>query len=358
MANSPLGGGISSLPLELYDKIVACTVESINHRNDLWGRKSIYEDVPATLKRLRLVNRSFYYASTRLLFRRIDASLRGSSDSLANVDKIARSDFASVVSKLIIGWGGPCSLDEAVEFYQTLPEIFSLSLTRFENLRWLAIGNKASFVVEQPALTERLLKALADHPPSRLEGLQFDIGNVPCTNRRLALLAPVMSNLRYLYLLYSDNYIYAGDSGLFSALQHGRNLQHLCIRGLFHDANASLDCIPAEAPLRCVQIAYMNISFEGIRAILKFARTLVYLDIARVNLTGGTWAELVEELSNLPLLSRAFFYRCSYAQERNKDQDAKDSWSMRALEQKFKSRPSDIISCSHRDVVKDFLPEH
>lgn len=181
-------------PVEICDKIVAHF-----YYYDAYGR---FKQDLVTLRNVRMVDRPFYTAASRVLFREVCCVPRWPfHDPLAILEKIAVGELANSVISLHLGLPYSRVSTDTEKYCRTFLGVLSKCLGRFEQLREIKLIDDTKSNNAAVELSEHLLRALNDHTPPRLNTLEMNV--LPRRNKLSELLIPVMPRLQLLDLDYT-----------------------------------------------------------------------------------------------------------------------------------------------------------
>ncbi|KAF7590518.1 hypothetical protein BBP40_002706 [Aspergillus hancockii] len=290
--------GLTSLPLELYDKITTHYAQ-IEQKTD--GEAHPYKlktleanpSKPETckpqigkLKKLRLVSEPFCQSASRLLFRRFSARLREGEESstvvasLTALEELCQSDHARFVQKLDVGCHGHNSAVACEEYHSYFQKVFASCLERLTSLQRLIIIHCDT----RTALEGARLDVFQLIAPPKLQELHlWKVQGIPSyfSPTHGSVLTSLLQNLTYLDINYHPGNQSPGSQVTLTAFQNCRNLHHInidfSVEG--NDLSGPVSFIHPTAPLRSFSLYESTISSEQLLLLRQFRETLTDVDL-------------------------------------------------------------------------------
>ncbi|OOG00575.1 hypothetical protein ASPCADRAFT_502867 [Aspergillus carbonarius ITEM 5010] len=303
------------LPLEIIQEIVG----HVTATSKVHNRRR--------LKTLRLINKFFYYAASRLLFSTCRIYFTEDPNyPFCDLEYLQQSNIASFVRNLLIICRPPKDLQSLPNAAQQLQPLLITCLPRLTRLRRLEFQSPVKGTPTQNLLARTLATTLSEglktSPPPSLEELSFEHRYVHdksrtalCTN---TIPTSVLARIMHIQIAntsqFSRSFYVRELSPIFDILRYGQHLVSVELSGL-EDTVIDGACsffIHPDAPLRNLKLANVLTSATRLIALRDARNTLRHVAFHGVELTSGTWEEVFRAFSGCDSLVTLEVYGCGY----------------------------------------------
>ncbi|PYI11694.1 hypothetical protein BO78DRAFT_413507 [Aspergillus sclerotiicarbonarius CBS 121057] len=303
------------LPPEIIEEII----NHVTTTSKIQGRRR--------LRILRLVNRSFYQAASRLLFSTCRIYItQDPKHPFHDLEYLQHSTIPSFIRNLIILCRPPKDLQSLPHATQKLKPLITTCFPHLTRLRRLefhppVMGTPAQNLLAR-ALAITLNESLKTSSPPTLEEISFEHRHVhkssSLTLSTNTIPPKVLARALHIQIAntsqISRSFYVRETSPIFDMLRYGRHLVSVELFG-HEDMDIEGACsffVHPDAPLRNLKLENVLTTAARLMALRDVGCTLRHVVFCGVLLTSGTWEEVFGALSGCERLTSLEVYDCGY----------------------------------------------